>query len=268
LRLSFQNRNAWPLICALSLLTQRSFAADERNELIQEVFQTELVYSQNAGETQLRLSPMFQREPDARTLTLTTAIEYGLSDQWQIGAEWDAWVYRKPDHARSASGIGDTELSLKYGFGDFSDRDIHAAVQFDLGLPTGDARRQLGEGLFIFEPSLMFAKDFPHWANLQLFTQIGLAFIQRESGHDAEPAAHEFVWNNGLFLPLGGFVWSAEFNWSNNEWNHGGKNNEFYFTPGWTWSPAAGWELGAGVPIGLNSSSDDFRVILKIIREF
>ena len=64
--------------------------------------------------------------------------------------------------------------------------------------------------------------------------------------------------NAGLFARAGAWVVTAELNWA---------EEESYFTPGLVAHPRDGWEIGLGVPIGLNDESDDFRVLFMVTWE-
>jgi len=59
---------------------------DEASKAPQEVFQTELVFPQEKGETQLTLIPQFNDGDEADVRQLGVVMEYGITDQWQVEA--------------------------------------------------------------------------------------------------------------------------------------------------------------------------------------
>lgn len=96
---------------------------------------------------------------------------------------------------------------------------------------------------------------------------MGLSLVDRVRSAEAaddeegEPAAHEIFVNTGFFVPLGRFRLTQELNWSNNRWNHGGEENELFWTPGVVIDLPGDQEIGLGVPIGLTDDADDVRII-------
>jgi hypothetical protein len=239
---------------------------------IQEVFQTELVYPQEKGEVQLTMAPNFREGEAGRLIEVPLTIEYGITDAWQVEMEWAAFVNRSPSGEASTRGIGDLELGTKYSFMNIADWAFHAAIGFEIGFPLGNINQELTEGFIEYEPFFLLAKDLPKLYNGQIFAQVGLGLVQRVKNHDDptddEAAAHELTGNVGFFVPVGPLFLTAEFNWLNNQWNNDGEENQMYLTPGLVWDLPGTWEVGVGVPIGLNEASDDFRVITQLTYEF
>jgi len=234
------------------------------------VFQTDLVYPQEKGEIQITTAFGFHRASKRSIARIPFVVEYGITDKWQVEAEWDAFTRLKRDGLPVERGQGDLSIATKYSFMKIAGSDFHAAVGFELVAPLGDAERGMGEGVIEYEPFFILAKDFPKLKNLQVFTQIGVGLVQRgrsEGDDDDEPAAHELNWNTGFFVPVHALVLTTEFNWSSNKWNNGGQDKEMYFTPGVVWKLPGTWEVGVGAPIGLNSGADKFRAIFKLTYE-
>jgi hypothetical protein len=255
-------------------------AADEKKEAreqpIQEVFQTDLVYPQEKGEVQLTLAPRFHRVGKSNRLILPLRIEYGITDAWQVEFGWELLKHHNPDEGSTALGIGDLEIGTKYSFMNIAEANVHAAVGFGVLFPTGSINKGLTEGYIEYNPSLILAKDFPELHHLQLFTQVGIGLVQRakrpDNPGDKEPAAHEFTLDVGFFLPfhllLGDFIFTSELNWGTNRWNNNGEEDQKYYTPGLVWNLPGAWEIGIGAPIGLNRDADDCRIISMLTFEF
>ena len=43
-------------------------------------------------------------------------MEFGISDRWQVEAEWTSFMVVKPESGPSSSAVGDLELSTQYSF--------------------------------------------------------------------------------------------------------------------------------------------------------
>jgi hypothetical protein len=80
--------------------------------------------------------------------------EYGLFERIEIGVESPLIsILNSPDTVpRTVSGLGDTNLSVKYNFLKHPEktRVPALALVFNLELPTGDSNRELGSGLADF----------------------------------------------------------------------------------------------------------------------
>jgi hypothetical protein len=258
------------------IIVAASGRADEieektKQQPVQELFRTDLVYTQEAGELQFKLAATFRRERGADVSEIPISVEYGLTDAWQVEVEWSALIQRNPKTGRTNRGIGDLEFGTQYSFLNICGSSFHAAPRFSVQLPSASINKELTEGFVEYEPSLILARDFPELCNTQFFAQIGLGLVQRvkepADARDREPAAHEFAWSTGFFVPFTHWVASVELNGSNNRWNHGGEVNQIYLTPGCVWKLSRSAEMGLGVPIGLNRGSDCFRIIAQLIYE-
>ena len=199
------------LLCSLALFgaVVGGFpaVAEETDTLqpLQELFQTETVYPQERGELQATLRPSWRHGDDEGSYQVALSSEYGLTDAWQVGIEWDAWAHRKPDGGESRHGVGDVELNTKYNFMNINGSGFHAALAFGIQFPVGDIGEDFSEGFVEYEPSVILAKDFPRLGRLQVFTQLALSVLQRVRSHDDpaddDPAAHETVLEFGVFRP-------------------------------------------------------------------
>lgn len=256
-------------------LSPNTWAQQQKEQPLQELFQTEIVYPQQKGEIQFTLAPRFREDAEGEDEDFTEiplSLQYGITDAWQVGLVWEAFVNRNPDDGESDSGIGDLGVGTKYSFMNIAGSNFHAAGLFQVVFPTGDVDEQLSDGFIKFEPSLILAKDFPELNDLQLFTQVGFSFVERvrepDDPEDEEPEAHEFILNGGFFIPIQQLVITAEINWNNNKWNNDGDKDELYLTPGLVWGLSKSWEIGAGMPVGLTDDSDDFRIIGMVVYSF
>jgi len=92
--------------------------------------------------------------PSRKQNTADFELDYGLFDRVEIGIESPLLtIFNAPGTIpKTPSGVGDTNLSLKYNV--LRERENSRmpamAVAFNLELPTGDTKRQLGSGLADF----------------------------------------------------------------------------------------------------------------------
>ena len=256
----------------LGLWVQNSWAEEEKKAYVQplnEVFQTETVYTQEQGEVQLQLSPNFREGRQRNLFQIPLTIEYGITDFWQVEVAWDTHVNRNPISGSTTRGSGDLEIATKYSFMSIGESNYHAAIGLEIGISTGNINKELTEGFTEYEPFLILAKDFPELNNSQIFTRLGVGFVDRTQNHtdpdEDEAEANEFNWNVGFFVPVGPIRVTTEFNWQTNEWHNSGDENQLYLTPGLVWDLPGTWELETGAPIGLNGKSDNYRIITQFI---
>lgn len=90
---------------------------------------------------------------------------------------------------------------------------------------------------------------------------------KRQNPADA-PAANKLKLNTGFYGPIGHLVYSLELNWETNRWNNGGQDNTLYLTPRLAYNFTNNFEIGLGVPICVNNTSDHYRLIGMLIYGF
>ena len=238
---------------------------------IEELFKTDMVYPQEKGELQVGLASLYQHNSSGDALTVPISLEYGLTGRWQVEAEWKSFVQHFWNQSKK-HGIGDLEIGTQYSFMNIGDSMFHIAPRFSMEIPLGDVNKGLTEGFMEYQPAIILARDFPQFHDAQLFTEIGISFVQRvkrpSEADDAEPAAHVFNLGFGGFVPFSHGALTIEFNWTNNQWNHQGTENELYLTPGWVWKVTRNFEIGQGIPVGLNKRSDQYDVAAHVVCEF
>lgn len=249
------------------------FAQESRKQPLQEVFETELVYTQDPGEIQMTLGFAARRKKeDANIYQWPVQVEYGVTRKLQVGAAWEGPARISDRGQPPAYGAMDWHAGAKYSFMNIRGSDFHAAVTAEVGIPTGRVASGFSEGFLEYEVSGLVARDLPRLRNAQIFSQTGVAFLQRAKGAsesaEQEPAAHDFRWNGGFFVPLHRVIGTAEFAWNTNRWNHSGRTNEVYFAPGSVWKIRGRWECGLGTAFGLTPQADRWAFTVKLTKEF
>jgi hypothetical protein len=110
--------------------------------------------------------------PSVKQNTADFELDYGLFERVEIGLEaplltiWNA----SGNNPRTLSGLGDTNISVKYNF--LKERETSRApalaIAFNLELPTGDSSRQLGSGLADFYMNGILQKSLTKKTKLRL----------------------------------------------------------------------------------------------------
>src|SRR5882672_9847068 len=110
--------------------------------------------------------------PNLKQNTADFELDYGVFDNLEIGIESPLLTIMNargtvPLHP---TGIGDTNVSLKYNF--LKEREHSRrpalAIAFNLELPTGDTKRQLGSGLSDFYTNGVMQKSLTKKTTLRL----------------------------------------------------------------------------------------------------
>jgi hypothetical protein len=110
--------------------------------------------------------------PSLKQNTADFELDYGLFNRLEIGIESPLLTIFNAAGTipRTPTGIGDTNVGLKYNF--LQERDHSRrpalAVVFSLELPTGDTRRQLGSGLADFYLNGVVQKSLARKTKLRL----------------------------------------------------------------------------------------------------
>ena len=110
--------------------------------------------------------------PAVRQNTADFELDYGLSDRVEIGFQspWLTIFNAAGSPPKVTSGIGDSNVSLKYNF--LRERENSRlpamAVALNLELPTGNSDRQLGSGLADFYVNGILQKSLTRRSKLRL----------------------------------------------------------------------------------------------------
>ncbi|NEV60823.1 hypothetical protein [Thiorhodococcus minor] len=257
--------------------------ADPGDPPIEDLFKSELVFPQERGELQIASFPSYREGPEGSVVSVPIGIEYGITDAFQLEVEWDAYVDADGDSAEeSGSGQGNFQLGLMYAMIDIAGSGFHVAAGAEYEIASGDqVFLENGNRADSQELYLIFAKDLAEASTSLVFVQVGVELQpdRREaatlvgalhddpeimgSEDDDDGALDPNVWflNLGGYTPLGEAILSLELNLSEEE-------EERFVTPGISYQPGGGLELGLGVALGLTEEADDYQVIAKLLWEF
>jgi hypothetical protein len=240
-----------------------AIAQKQRDQPLQELFQTEVVYLQEKGSLQFTWASNFSNVN--KKFSNDLAVEYGRTHSWQIGLQWESFARKKAEDGLISRGSGDLRIGTKYSFMNIRGSNFHSAVGFELGLPAASVKKGISEGKVEYEPYVIVAKDFPKLSRLQLFSQLGLIFahpVTRSTALD-DHQGRTVEWNSGMFVPYRQARFTTEINWSKDV-----TENNLYLTPGIIWKLPRDLEFGVGVPVGLSRDADSLRMIVKLVYEF
>lgn len=168
---------------------------------LQELFQTETVYPQEKGEIQFTFSSKFNKSAERKLFETPVAVEYGLSDRWQVSLRMVRDESTNNCGGKNR-GVGDLQIGTKYSWMNIGRSNFHAAVGFELGVPTGSVGKGLGEGNLEYQPYVVVAKDFPRLSRLQIFSQFGVCFAQHVRGQSQLMTMRPGSRSNGITVCL------------------------------------------------------------------
>lgn len=126
---------------ALALaLTAPALAADEEADI---KFFYPVITRRPIIERELELKVRHEKSREGRETETSAALEWPLLPWWQIELEVPV-IARDPKEARGAGGIGDLEIQNKFLLFKSVQYLTQLATGFELKLPSGSNRRQLG----------------------------------------------------------------------------------------------------------------------------
>lgn len=143
----------------------------------------------------------------------------------------------------------------------------HVAIALDAALPTGSARRGLGEGVYTVSPSILLSQELRD-GRWQLFTTTGIELVakRRAIKGDGDLPRHVAFSNSGMSFRLGHGWAVGEVHVSSNRWN-GGNATEVSVAPSYVWRVAKRSEILVALPIGLTSSAERLTAVMKFTFE-
>ena len=224
-------------------------AVVSETQIVNELFQSNVVYTQEADEIQLTLRPEYRNSANGDHWLLLVGAEYGFTDAFQAEVAWTAYERDDPDSGPSADGVGDLFIALQHSWLNVADEPLHVAISLELALDTGNDELELSEEGTVWEPSLIVASSPSYLMGIEAFIEIGLEISSEDS---------ETFFNIGGYRKFGNQLLSLEYSY---------EEEERYLTPGISRRWQNGWEAGMGIPVGLNDDADDFKVIFLLIYE-
>lgn len=223
---------------ALSIVQGAALAAaddDGFNEVIQEFFIAETVFSQKKGEIQATSGFEYWKNDSTRRMGVPLVLEYGVTNRFQVGINIP-YYFLKTEAGGRANGVGDIETGFLYSLLK-EDDPIAISVSADTGWASGNEEKGLGEGKTEMGASVILAKRM---GKGQVHLGLGGEFGRHKTG---------VVYNLAGVYPFHNFRALVELNGFSSD------EHALYLTPGLVWkgldSLMEGLELGVGLAGGL-----------------
>ena len=226
-----------------------STAALSDTQNVNELFLSNVVYTQEADELQLAMRPVYLNNPDGDYWLLQVEAEYGITDALQVEFEFVTYKRDEPDMEPAADGIGNFSIGLQHSWLNLGNKPLHLSIGLEVEFDIGDDDLESNEDGIALEPFLVVASSPEFLMGIEAFVEIGGGISSEES---------ETYFNIGGYREWGYQLLSLEFNYV---------ENVRYLTPGISRRWQNGWEAGIGIPVGLNDDSDNFGMIVLIIYE-
>ena len=250
------------------VLVARSVTAQEPSQPLQELFFTEVVYPQEKHQMQVMLGALVDRSrPDLAAL-VPFSIEYGLTDNWQIEAGWDAYT---EFNRSTVTQLRTARFSLgtKYSFMNIRGWPVHAAMGIELDFPRTESFAETeGEEGAEIEPFLAMAVDVGR--RVSVFGSIGASahfrevseFVRSGVRHDDPGVA-----SVGALVAFRHVTVAGEYTNRSDElpWRLGGGA---LVTPSVVFHAAPEWEFAIGAPIGVRAGQHRAGVAMRVLKEF
>jgi hypothetical protein len=198
--------------------------------------------------------------------SLTQKVEWGITDRLQVST-FAELLNTSNEQGSRKKGTGDIELGGRYTWPLVGSEFTHFALALDAGLPTGNAQRGLGEGVYSVSPSVIVSRELRK-AKYQLFTTTGLDLVVKRRRLDPtrdEPRNTVFS-NSGVAVHTGhGWVVNEVSVTSNR--SNAGRDTRIAITPSYVWRMQRRTELLLAIPVGVTSSADRVGAVIKLTFE-
>jgi len=248
---------AWGLLL-LPVVATICLASDEAEQrpLPIELAITASIVMTDRDELYVSPSVQYFRLPDQRRFTFPVEAAYGFTDRLQLVLQVP-YVVTDPDDAHATSGLGDVAVESRYALVNYRDHPFGLDVGLGLKLPTGDRRRDLGDGRVALEPSFTASA----WLG-PLNTQVNAGWVHALRNPGDEPD-DEAEYNVALVYPVGRWFAVLEGNGESDR-----DDTKYYVTPGVVWRATERLELRVAVPAAVTPAAGDYGVIGGFTFEF
>ena len=241
-----------------ALLCTPVFAADddaaEMPQPLNDFFQSDSVFPQEAGEWQLSIGADYTKDDAHKTTSLTTGLEYGITDSLQVELEHTPYIRIKPaqDDEETVDGRGNTSVGIQKSWMYLGDSPTSVALGYEHEFASGN------EEVIADDDEAASDSDEVYVTVARELDKVGNTQVSLQLGAERSDAADETVANLAVFHAISNHVLTGEYNWS---------EEASWVTPGVFWKPAKGLEVGAGVGFGVNDT-DGHRLMTRLNYEW
>jgi hypothetical protein len=255
------------LIAAMAVLPRVALGQEPPPQPLQELFFTEVVYPQEKGEVQFTLGARVDRSRAQPATLLPIAIEYGLTDRWQIEMGWDGYAQSSEwpfKHLRTAR----LSIGTKYSVMNIGHSHVHGAFGLDVEFPRPGAFAEgEGEDGTEIEPFVAFAADVR--GGVSVFGSVGASLEPREvadlATRGARPEDRGTI-GCGALVAFRHVTLAAEYT-SRSDGLPWRLDGAALVTPSIVVHPGHQWELAVGVPIAAARGERQPGVAVNIVKE-
>ncbi len=193
----------------------------------EEVFLSDLVFSQDRSELQVTAAPSVEDWNDRRALATSLGLEYGLTDAWQVELGWRT-------QPLAVERTHELEIGTRYSWLDIGGSRLHAAV--------GAEAEWEGTAFDALSPYLVVARSL---GPVHAFaTGVWAVGLNDEGTDGADETARRWGLAGGAVLPAGPVFLTIEADWS-----HPGGSNRLTAAPGVVVPLTEAWQVGIGLPV-------------------
>jgi len=255
-RRGFATKTVWlrllPFLAGISTASR----AAEQPPLPIELPVTDSIVMTDRDELYVSPTEQYFRLPDQKRLMVPVELAYGFTDRLQLVTRVP-YALVDPDAGQTTSGIGDVAVATRYSVVDYREHPFGLDVGLGLELPTGDRRRDLGDGRVALEPSFT-ASMWLGQVNVQ--ANAGWIHALRNAGDEPDDEAE---YNVALLHPIGRWFVVLEGNGETDR-----KRTTYYVTPGVVWKTTDRLELRFAVPSSVTDPAGDYGLIAGFTFEF
>jgi len=273
--------NALLLCAAVSgaeLDKNRQRAKDGDEATMPGVLNTELTRLQRPGSLRLTVRPHFGDFVNRDHFRLTLGARYGLTPQWEIGGDADAYVshgFGDVD-AGEKFGISRIQLGVKYRFADFLRPYWETIAGLKYSFPVGRPPPDLTDGLHHLTPYMTHAHRWRRRDGLTSFFSYGVDFVTRTdlagTIEDGQIDADHWFVTPGVVWTRGAFVYSLEAALESTLGLESREEYQVTLRPGvkWTLPPKltfnsrSRWVVGVSVSAGYGPDGSDFGASVRL----
>jgi hypothetical protein len=231
-------------------------SAEEQPSLPDEFAVTDSIVMTDEDEFYVSPAIEYFHLPDQKRFSIATEVAYGFTDRFQLRVDVP-YESVNPDDGHSANGIGDVEVAARYAVLDHRTRPFALDVGLSLLAPTGDRRRDLGDGRLAVEP-FFTASQWLGPVNLEL----NFAWLRAVSSAGDDPK-NEYDYNVALAYPVHDWFLVLEGNGETNS-----RHTMYYITPEVVWEATEHFQFHFAVPIGVTRAAGDYGVVAGFTVEF
>jgi Putative MetA-pathway of phenol degradation len=219
----------------------------EEDGFVQMLFLSTPADPQKKGELSLSYAMDFADSRDGRDTDFGFAIGYGVTDRLTLEIEVP-YLVRNPSAEETNEGFGDLGFNALYNFYRTPTTLLSAYTEFHV--PTSGKNGDLSSNHLEWEPALLAAHRMGDW---EIDGSIGGAFARGEQA--------SLTYSLAVSHPVGPVIGAIELS------GLVGDEHPCTITPGLIWDHDA-WEVGLGVPIGLNGDSEHWGLRFEVSYTF